>query len=218
MLVHVGAHKTGSSSIQKFLQHHSDQLAGNGVAVYQGKYRPDKHVELHVAAMRPERISPFKAATNISGGADFAKKTEDRLQIFAARVQQPCLVFSSEGLSYLRYDDEFLRLKSILPKGKVEIVFYIREPAAFLRSYRRQAQTFKPSVNVSDEEWLVDFDRRAALFREHFGSVSVVDYDKEVQTVGNVIPSFLKILGVFSIFQTSDWQNMFENVTGSPGS
>jgi hypothetical protein len=214
IIVHVGAHKTGSTSIQQFMYVNRDRLKSHGIAYYRGKFNPANHMELHGAAMRVDRISPFKANRKVHGGPEYASEVKLDLAGFASMAAAPTLVFSAEGLSYLRYPDEMEALKRILPPGGVEIVYYFRNPSDFLAAYKQQSVNWRgKGVNVDDEAWLTDFKARIAAFRETFPKVVAKSYDREMEEVGNVIPSFLDILGVRDKFPPSDWQEIFLNRT-----
>jgi hypothetical protein len=52
IVIHVGLHKTGSTSIQEFLFRHRAALRAQGVDVYSGMHIPSNRVELHTVAMR----------------------------------------------------------------------------------------------------------------------------------------------------------------------
>lgn len=66
---------------------------------------------------------------------------------------------------------------------------------------------------MGHDSWLVDFESRLAAFRKAFGikNVVAVDYDRELRTNGNVIPSFLNILGVERHFNANVWRGVFVN-------
>ncbi len=141
-IVHIGFHKTGSTSIQKFLWRFRPRFADLGIAIYEGQHIRDNHVELHIAAMDQERMSPFKHSSGVSGGEAYRRKVERRLQSFAAATAQSSYLFSAEGLSYLRDRDELEWLKSALP-GEITIVAYLRNRDDYVSAYRYMLQNNK---------------------------------------------------------------------------
>jgi hypothetical protein len=223
IVIHVGIHKTGSTSIQEFLGAHRAALRTLNIDFYSGAYLPNNHVELHVAAMRLERTSPFKLGKAILVDDMYREGVQARVRQYIAQSPCPCVVFSAEGLSYLRYEDEMNRLRAMFPEGRIEIVIYLRDAVSFLASYKRMMTKHKMPATIErdsflytgEDSWLVDFESRLAGFRNAFGAQNVIalDYNHEVSTAGNVIPSFLRVLGVEHHSQFQDWSGFFLNRT-----
>ncbi len=117
-----------------------------------------------------------------------------------------CLIYVHEDLSYLRFEDELERLKALFASRAVTVVVFLRDRAAFLRSYRSQLEGtgFEPSTDpasfayVEPDSWLLDYDALINAYRRCFGTrnVRVFDYDEVVRRDGTVIPAFMDILGV----------------------
>jgi GT2 family glycosyltransferase len=175
--------------------------------------------------MRRERTSPWKLGVGLEVDGTFREAVQQRVHQYIAESHCGCIVFSAEGLSYLRYEDEMNRLRTLIPEGRIEIVVYVREPASFLASYKRELKKHVVPVVIDedsfaytgDDSWLSDFDKRIDGFRDAFGgqNVIVIDYDHELRTFGNVIPSFLRVLGVESHFSSADWSSFFLNRTSA---
>jgi hypothetical protein len=225
IILHVGIHKTGSTSIQRFLDAHRQQLCGLGIEFYTGQYIPSNHMELHGAAMRPSRMSPFKMRRKVAGDPAYVSAVRARISTFASNSTCSRLLFSAEGLSYLCYPDEMERLKDILPPAPVKIIMYVRERGSFLRSYQEQVKRTPPIGKVEadsyaylePDSWLLDFGERHNRFCEAFGAQNVVmrSYEEEMESRGNVIPSFLEVLGILDQFKASDWEGVFLNRTAT---
>jgi hypothetical protein len=218
-IVHVGIHKTGTSSIQAFLHANRVRLRDAGLEFYTGRFQPSNHVEVHAAAMRFDRLSPFKARRRVVVDEAFRAETTQRVQHFVRQSTAPRVLFSAEGLSYLRHTDEFERLKAMMPT-EIQVIMYLRERAAFLESYRAEIAKLPISpvassggsfADVSDGTWLVDYEDRVERFRQAFGQekVIVLDYDREMHDSGNVIPSFLRAIGAAHLFDPTDWSGLF---------
>ncbi|MBM3162694.1 MAG: hypothetical protein FJZ79_05150 [Chlorobi bacterium] len=223
IVVHAGIHKTGSTSIQAFLGKNRPRLERLGIAFFRGAYIPDNHVELHAAAMRFQRSSPFKHSGKALIDHDFRKRVHHDITNFIAHSDCDTIVFSAEGISYLRYPDEMTRLAGMLAGGSTEIIMYLREPVTFLRSYSREMEKHRicPGCDkdsfayTGKDSWLVDYPSRIAGFASAFGqdNVRTIDYDGELSCRGSVIPSFLEILGISSDFREDEWQEFFCNRT-----
>jgi hypothetical protein len=121
------------------------------------------------------------------------------------------VLFTSEGLSLLRHDDEIERLRRILDVGNNEatVVLYLRDKKDYLRSYTKQllkvdgrkpASDYWSALYVEQDTWLTDYESLVAKYQNGFGAANVVviDYDHEMRTAGNVIPSFLRVLEIHS--------------------
>lgn len=220
-VLHVGIHKTGSTSIQSFLNANRERLRACDIDFYEGHHIASNHVELHAAAMREDRSSPFKLDNDLTVDAAYRSATAARLNDQLARSTSPRILFSAEGLSYLRHPDEMARLKALLPGDDIRIIFYVRDRNTFLSSYRGEMERHRlPAVidrdsfaYVADDSWLADFNTRIDAFRSAFGraSVTVVDYDREMRRTGNIIPSFLRSIGVEGAFEQDSWSDIFKN-------
>ena len=68
-------------------------------------------------------------------------------------------------------------------------------------------------ADLGPGSWLLDYRARLRPFRQAFGSenVTVMDYDVEVERDGQIIPSFLRILGMLDHFSPADWEPFVRN-------
>ena len=218
-IVHIGMHKTGSTSLQFFLNRHRGKLRKAGIDFFEGAYLPENHLELHAATMRPERMSPFKIMRNIEADDAFCDEVKRRTTAFVRNSSASRLLFSAEGISYLRYPDEMAALKSLLDGVPARLAIFVREKASWLASYRAQMKSFPPPTSkgefnyTQDDTWLLDFDERIDRFRQAFGkdSVLALSYDDAVAADGSIIPAFLRYLGVIEHFSPDDWNGIFMN-------
>ena len=218
IIVHIGFHKTGTSSIQTFLDDSRDQLADRGVFYYTGQFAASNHVELHCAAMRATRESPFKVRNGIRPSAAFLTSVGRRIDRFL--LTAGTFVFSSEGISYLRHRDELETLHRIFGGRDIEIVAYVRNRKDWMDSYRaeiaRQPAARSPPddsyANTTPDSWLLDFDARLNPFQQAFGRVHVIDYDQVLANDGSVIPSFFRVTGAEDFLAgRSDWPKYWKN-------
>lgn len=220
-ILHAGFHKTGTTSIQSFLHANRQRLRALDIDFYEGHHVANNHVELHTVTMRNTRLSLFKLCNKLAVDAAYQAAMAARINDYVARSKAGRILFSAEGISYLRHPDEMERLKSLLPGDDIGIIFYVRDRDDFLSSYRRELQrhTLPEIVDrdcfayVADDSWLVDFDRRIAAFQTAFGhsNVAVLDYDSEMDRCQNIIPSFLRTIGVEDAFECESWEGIFMN-------
>jgi hypothetical protein len=219
-VVHIGLHKTGTTSIQHFLREKRCRLKKLGFFFYQGLHIDQNHVELHAATMRPDRTSTFRIKSGLVFDDVYLKLTSERVDAFLSQVGSGTAVFSAEGLSLLRYVDEVKKLAAILP-ADVSIIVYLRNRVDYLRSHSNQLSkagitdiTDKAShAYMAADTWMIDYEQRLEAFRTTFGqkNVHVVDYDEACALDGNVIPSFLRQLNLENEFTEKDWRNIRHN-------
>lgn len=226
-ILHIGLHKTGTTSIQAFLQRKREGLLARDIDVYRGLYHPGNHFELHAAALRRERMSPFKARRNVVMDDAACESIRDRVRGFLDRTHSTKVVFSGEGMCYLRYDDEFERLAQLVPARRIQIVMCVREAGAWLKSYDKEMRKHPLTTPVTDDKdscwylgpdsWLADIEGRVENFRRFFGSdnVTVFRYEQALQEFGNVIPGFLRTIGLRPRFGEKVWNGLFKNRSSS---
>lgn len=204
-IIHIGFHKTGSTSIQRYLQINRRELAARGIHFYKGMHADNNHVELHASTMRADRSSSFRLKSGLTFDGAYRSAVAQSVNRFFEQVGDDVGLFSAEGLSLLCHADETERLAALL-SPEASIVVYLRNPAEYLRSHLGQlnksgiaeAIAQPPQGYVGVEHWLSDYEFRLAAFRRTFGhaNVHVMDYDSTCARDGSVIPSFLEHLGV----------------------
>lgn len=219
-IIHIGFHKTGSTSIQHFLKTNREQLQRYGYEFYSGQHTDQNHVELHAASMRTNRSSTFKARSEIDFDENYFRKTKQRVAEFIKQLSGRSAIFSAEGLSLLRYQDETKRLSSIIP-NTVSIVAYLRNHEDYRRSHAKQLRK-AGYYGVTDPEshaymgldsWMFDYELRLQSYKETFGpeNVHIIDYDLVSGRDGSVIPSFLKLLNLEKSFDEKEWSEIILN-------
>lgn len=207
IVLHVGIHKTGTTSFQHFLRDHNDGLlAAAGVRHPEGFLIPTLHTELALLTVRPERTWPARIRFPDTQRAGWQAAAEAHVRRQVTSSAEPVLVYSHEDLSYLRSDDELDRLKELMAGRSVRVVVVLRDRADFLRSYGEQliATGFELSdeltsfAYVGADSWLVDYDGLLDGYRRCFGAdhVTVVDYDETLRRDGSVIPAVAELLGI----------------------
>ncbi len=209
LIVHVGTHKTGTKSIQAFLDASRNALSERNCRFYLGtRGIRTCHGELGLAALRDDRDSFARLRFPDARGADYAGRVQRHVRDFLGEVTEDTVIFSNEDLCYLRFPDEVARLHDLLGREhRVSIVVFLRERRDFLRSYRQQVLSVpgrqcssdpRSALYVEPDSWLADYDRLVSTYEQEFGRMHVraVDYDAAVGVDGSVIPAFMRAIGL----------------------
>lgn len=197
-ILHIGLHRTGTTSAQTFLQHHL------GPPAYPvGELFPHLQLETALVALRPDRLGPVGAARGTLDRDLVCRWAE------SAREAGADLVLSNEVLSFLRHRDEVDRLLDLLAAQGVtsfEVILVHRDPATFLPSYRIASAIMResaladlfiapPKKEIREGSWLVDHEARVALWSARC-TVHVLSYEDEVARCGSVVPAIARLVGV----------------------
>ena len=202
--LHIGVHKTGTTSVQAYLRDHARWLLGQRVFIpaLPATMGEQNHFGLSVYGLDDDRLSPMKRRLLESPGFDLseyrnqvAREVNKALQSRAAAR----IVFTNEGLSLLRTNSELDRLAGLFNGLAVHVIVYTRDPAEYLSSYKAQLRGSGDPVSddpaspfyVAEDSWLADWDALVSIYRQRFDSISVLNYDEIMQRDGDVIPSFL---------------------------
>jgi hypothetical protein len=221
VFIHIGTQKTGTTSIQNYMYDNRDFHTYNfGVSFYNGIHSPKNHAELHASAMRKDRSSPFKLSSKIDFGEAYKNKVKNNVRSFLDETNANKIVFSAEGLSYLRHSDEILYLKHLFEDSEVYIIVYFREKSSFLHSYGEQFKKTKYTLSkdvssfayVEDDTWLIKYEELISIYGSHFGRdrLIIFNYEDCLEKDKSVVPSFLRTIGVpFKMAEVvSYWDNI----------
>lgn len=206
--LHVGTHKTGTTSIQRALKLSAARLRAAGVAVF-----PEVNAwTLANTFLRPE----IRSTPRMSYGdplPDLARLAAVPAKIAAARGTAPEMVISSEEFCLLRTPLEAFALKSALAPTFARIVplITLRNPddwrAARADQLRKtgcwEAQKALPDDQSTDGAWY--YDSAAILaFWQGIGTPVVLDYDRICAEEGDILPAFARAIGQPGLFDGLD--------------
>jgi hypothetical protein len=210
LYIHLGTHKTGSSSIQLMLREASDHLAEKGTKVIHD--HPGHRVErtncssIAHAFIRSELFTPSR----INGGqpADFG--SNEVIDYFIGEItESDCesFIISAEAFCYLRTRAERKLLERNLRKLNCTVIplVYFRSLPAWQKSWKAQLTKMPKTHEFMKlnsqkftllDDWYFDRDTIADFWRSISPHLVVVDYDRRVAEDRSVIPSFLDIVGL----------------------
>jgi hypothetical protein len=217
IILHIGTHKTGTSSFQQSLRANARRLKRRGTAPFslplararRFGFRKTTYncTNLAQAFLRPgcATIARIRAKALRPKPAKQAA-TRSRMLDLIARHREPALIVSAEAFCFLRTPDEKALLRAFLDATgrEVQIVLTLRDEADWRASWNNQLRkkpevwkrmTALPEEQRTDAAWY--FDRAAIIdFWSDLGDLTIVDYDEALARDGNVIPALYRAMGV----------------------
>lgn len=191
VVVHIGLHKTGTTSFQESLRRSRSELALRGIAVQ------CQSVHLNQLVVRPELDTDWRRWSPFTTLPSFQSRAREVVDSFVTKAPD-LLVISDEGLSLARSVEEFQRLKELLAPRQVKIVLVLRDRTNYLSSLRKELSQHWPITGLwpdsfmylEDDSWHGDFARLIECLRVVFpGFVTVIDYDHEMKSQRTIIPA-----------------------------
>jgi hypothetical protein len=210
LYIHVGPHKTGTTSIQAFLAQKRLELAGRGVAAY-AEVVPSGAVQTnawHLAHcfIRPELLTPMRLLGH--GPSPESPAATEKIAVFrdwCRRVAAPTCVVSSESFCFLRTDQEFNDLNGAVSDlfDRITPILTIRDHAEWQRSWDHQLRAMTVWDRVAalpeharvDGSWYFDVGSLRA-FWARFGEVIEMDYAAAMRDHRSIIPPFREAIKV----------------------
>lgn len=196
--LHVGMHKTGSSSIQEALQGYDD-----GKIQYL-KLRRSNHSLVLVSAIMPdlENYAQIKKRKLSSQQVHEYKKGSER-ELFDAlsNAEGKDVIISSEYFSQPgeQARKNLRRLKDLLSKyfDKIFVIAYVRSPKSFMES-ALQERVKGGDTKITMRSLYPFYRGRFKKFYEIFGSdnVTLIDYDPRSFPDGSVVADISRRLGL----------------------
>lgn len=206
--LHIGTHKTGTTSAQSFLGSHREELAKNGIIFYQGKFSidPNNHVDIARACLDLDKEFFGDSNKKLRRGKKLFELIEKDILIFLNQIQDKKIIFSSEDISLLRSASEFDRLSRLIDPKRNEIIVVLvtRNTEDFLNSYRQQifkvpgrrpSDDPRSALYVSRDTWLTNYESIVDGFVQ-FGAAEIrrLDYDCVMAAEGDMLPALLRAL------------------------
>lgn len=204
VILHIGMHKTGSTSIQTSLAGYDD-----GDTFY-ARFPEINHSAAirGTFSKRPENYHQWKKL-----GLDHAEISRRRLhyrqQLDAdlQRTDRSRLIISGEGIGLLE-DDGKIELLEVLAQysKRIRVVCYVRAPLAFAASYLQE--NIKVGRNTSPPVVPPEYRKRLELFAERLPAedVMVRAFERQAFADGSVVADFCHLVGL-------DTQRVSETVT-----
>jgi hypothetical protein len=192
VILHIGPHKTGTTSLQEDLHAMRDSLAQAGI-VYPDRWR--QRSAAHHAL--------FYRVKAIGGTSTPEAEAALRADIEEVRGDAACLVVSSESFSTLG-PDAIAALRRVLEGHRVEVVYFVRRWSGLLPSFWQQEVKFGrgPILPSFCRKHLADPSRSHVLnakaslnrFATAFGddAIRIGAYDAVVDAKQSLVSVFLR--------------------------
>lgn len=196
-IVHIGMHKTGSTSIQQSLNGYSD------CSCLYARIGNDANHSLAIFSLfsdHPEK-HPLHGGKNSNIGAvrDYVNRMHKELKRAILAANGRSLILSGEDITTLR-QAELIKLRDYFKKhfGEIVVVGYVRPPAEYMASAFQERVKGGSVINLKLEQTYPQFRRIFSKFDHVFGrnNVKLWKFDPKFFPSGCVVQDFCKRLGI----------------------
>lgn len=188
LVLHIGRHKSGTSSLQHWLFSNREHLKKDGFLYpMSGLYGRVAHHEL-AWALHPKMLD-LKKARHIAAGIKKEASSDD------------IVILSSEAFQNLASVDAVLEFTSTLgiPRSSIQVVCYLREHIDYAMSAYRQAIQNQTAI-ISFVDYATSFRDLSPFFSRwrEVGALTISWFSRDTLASGNVIEDFCKKVGIIS--------------------
>ncbi len=208
--IHIGQHKTGTTSIQNAL------VKNRGLLIQRGLYYPEEllgerlpsHYALNIYALHENRFSPKKVkmfkGQNREALKWFNKQLVNTVRNHYKQAESKLckeVLWSNEGLYLLNSEAEYQKLFDLFQPYSDEIICVccFRDPDSYRSSYINQLKKsgFDTTQNKESfcytelDSWLFDYERKMDLLKRVFGE-HVINFEYQASGMVN---KFMKQIG-----------------------
>ena len=210
LFVHLGTHKTGTTSLQAYLFDHREQLRRDGVAVCTERQRKFGEIancfDLAHSVLRPTLMTLSRMTGDAKKPGFWGDaKSFAHLAKFLSDKSAIKFILSAEAFCFARNESELTKIKRLLCSRRIEVIPIVcfRDGEAWRDSWFAQIakyeQQFRHSHGHGSDDIRGDwyFDKDDILrFWNQVGEVRVVDFDQAVGKHGTVIPAMLDAMEI----------------------
>lgn len=197
VVLHIGMHKTGTSSIQSFLSTNYNSILEENDILYVKSGRNTSAKHMHAGHHRLAWSTVKKYADRRNGGVT------DRIWFKALKeieeVNPKKAIISSEFF-WPAKRGEIEKIKEMIHGKQVKIIIYIRNQLSMAKSLYKQIVKgegyFRSIVNmINNREWYFDYEKILNKWVEVFGleNTDIRIYDK---VDGDIVGDFAEAIGI----------------------
>jgi hypothetical protein len=209
LFLHIGIGKTGTTSIQTFLEMNAPALANLGV-VMPSSLGKRNHRRLAMYALNDEVIDNSRRAKRLATPEAVRLFREHALKDFRAESAKlragHAVVMSSEQMTRLRRPGEISRLKdfvSLAGHDEIRVIVYLRrQDLYYVSEYSQEIKggkdiPFRPDGKVVNRD-IYFYDRLLGYWSEVFGRSAIVvrPFEQSALRNGDAINDFMSIIGI----------------------
>jgi hypothetical protein len=191
-ILHIGMHKTGTTSIQSALAGYDDG------SVFYGRFRNPNHSRPFQILFTPEDCLPRTLTGAAPNSCDLKRLRHHHRQTLIADLQREdrdTVLFSGEGISFLNPAAKQAAM-AVLRRhvAAVEVIAYVRDPWSYARSALQQRiKNMHPGVPDSVAP---EYRRRLEQFAGLADRTEVVAYQRTGLAGGSVVLDLAARLGL----------------------
>lgn len=213
--LHAGMHKTGSTSIQAYLERNSEFFLAKGYRVVNNADPWNGSLKRHSRSYNCFYIAnilirnTLQTNVRISGKCRCLSPRErlkqaSKVNAYLRNLREDRGIISAESFSFLRTAEE-KELYDVMFEGfAVHPIVFFREKNSWLASWGKQLtkhglihhRNMTPNSGIYDlspDSWMVKYDEVRAFFGS---SATFLDYDDLVRQEQSVLPGFLRAVGL----------------------
>jgi hypothetical protein len=196
-IIHIGMHKTGSTSIQRSFDGFDDKAFFYARLGERGNHSLSIY---SIFANRPERHHLHRSAGHDQAGVErYNKKVWDRLNRSIAAARHRTFIISGEDITALPETDlEKLRDYFDTRFDDVTVVGYVRPPAGFITSSFQQRVKSGALSAFDPFRMYRNYEKSFGKFDRVFGSerVELWKFDPNAFPQGDVVADFCSRMGI----------------------
>lgn len=212
LFLHIGIGKTGTTSIQTFLEMNAPALANHGV-VMPSSLGKRNHRRLAMYALNDDVVDNSRRAKRLTTPEAVRLFREHALKDFRAEQARlrsgRAVVMTSEQMTRLRRPGEISRLKefiSLAGHDDIRVIVYLRrQDLYYVSEYSQEIKggkdiPFRPDGKVVNRD-IYFYDRLLGYWSEVFGRSAIVarPFEKSALRNGDAIDDFMSIVGIDDI-------------------
>lgn len=220
LYLHVGTQKTGTSSFQRYLLDHRDDLRASGTHVITAAGRdgsPTASLGAYAdTVLRPTLRTGFRMRNPPQTEASWRRFVRTVVQVRESVRSSGAqrAVLSAEALCFARTPAERWRVWALAAACQAEVVSVVclRDTAEWRASWEAQVGKWHDAVDPgrgTDNilgDWYYDVEAITAFWSQ-LGRVEVVDYDRALARDGSVIPALLRAMDIPATTDRDYWLN-----------
>ncbi|MEW6994793.1 hypothetical protein AADZ84_11065 [Colwelliaceae bacterium MEBiC 14330] len=209
IILHIGRHKSGTTSLQKsFLQNRKKLLEA-------GIYYPKEAMREYAHHPLSEALSSREV--RIKGDEVYKKKIVKDFLNEIGNVKQNYILISSEGFQNCRPQD----IKRLFEGYEVTVIFYIRNQISYLKSAFLQevhATNYKETIEVFESNFPVDYYMFVRAWADSFENIIPNIFSRKDLLGGDVVVDFwekiiIKYFGFSIIYEQPEFNGFTKNVS-----